>query len=81
VLVRGHRLLWRQLVFSQACFPGGEDTLEKLTTAPKAEVDEAAGSTLHATESRPFSRPELGRIAGKMINHDGDETMRVFAVG
>jgi len=62
----------------QAYFLGGKDPFEKLKTALKAEVDEAAWSTLYATESRPFPPPKSGRIAVKVINHYGDEAMRVF---
>jgi adenine-specific DNA-methyltransferase len=63
-----------------AYFLGGKDPYEKLKTALKAEVDEAAWSTLYATESRPFPAPKSGRIAVKVINHYGDEAMRVFRV-
>lgn len=62
-----------------AYFLGGKDPFEKLKAALKAEVDEAAWSTLYATESRPFPPPKSGRIAVKVINHYGDEAMRVFA--
>jgi len=64
----------------QAYFLGGKDPFEKLKTALKAELDEAAWSTLYATESRPFPPPKSGRIAVKVINHYGDEAMRVFKV-
>ena len=65
----------------QAYFLGGKDPFEKLKTALKAEIDEAAWSTLYAKESRPFPAPKSGRIAVKVINHYGDEAMRVFKVG
>ncbi|GGG50666.1 DNA methylase [Caldovatus sediminis] len=65
----------------QAYFLGGKDPFEKLKAALKAEVDEAAWSTLRASESRPFPPPKSGRIAVKVINHYGDEAMRVFGVG
>jgi hypothetical protein len=29
--------------------------------------------------SRPFAKPESGRIAVKVINHLGDEVMKVFS--
>ncbi len=64
----------------QAYFLGGKDPFEKLKAALKAEVDEAAWSTLYAKESRPFPAPKSGRIAVKVINHYGDEAMRVFKV-
>jgi adenine-specific DNA-methyltransferase len=63
-----------------AYFLGGKDPFEKLKTALKAEVDEAAWSTLYSKESRPFPAPKSGRIAVKVINHYGDEAMRVFKV-
>ncbi|MDT8276346.1 modification methylase [Roseomonas mucosa] len=64
-----------------AYFLGGKDPFEKLKTALKTEVDEAAWSTLYSKESRPFSPPKSGRIAVKVINHYGDEAMRVFKIG
>lgn len=44
------------------------------------EIDEAAGATLYSTVSRPFARPETGKIAVKVINHYGDEVLKVFGV-
>ncbi len=64
-----------------AYFLGGKDPFEKLKNALKAEVDEDAWATLYRTESRRFPVPKSGRIAVKVINHYGDEVMRVFAVG
>ena len=64
-----------------AYFMGGKDPYEKLKAALKADVDEAAWSTLYAAQSRPFPAPASGRIAVKVINHYGDEAMRVFEVG
>jgi adenine-specific DNA-methyltransferase len=63
-----------------AYFLGGKDPFERLKTALRAEIDEDAWATLYRTESRPFPRPTSGRIAVKVINHHGDEAMRVFAV-
>jgi adenine-specific DNA-methyltransferase len=63
-----------------AYFLGGKDPFEKLKTALKAEIDEEAWATLYSTESRPFPIPSSGRIAVKVINHYGDEAMRVFEV-
>src|SRR5581483_2180952 len=39
-----------------------------------------AWETLHSDTSRPFPKPETGRIAVKVINHLGDEVMKVFRV-
>src|SRR5476649_1015486 len=37
-------------------------------------------ATLHSDTSRPFDKPTKGRIAVKVINHLGDEVMKVFRV-
>ena len=41
---------------------------------------EEVWSTLHSDTSRPFDKPKSGRIAVKVINHLGDEVMKVFKV-
>ena len=46
----------------------------------RAEIDEAAWSALYSTTSRPFERPDTGKIAVKVINHYGDEVLKVLAV-
>ena len=46
----------------------------------KAEVNEEAWATLHSDTSRPFDKPTSGRIAVKVINHLGDEVMKVFRI-
>lgn len=46
----------------------------------KTEIDEAAWATLHSDTSRAFDKPKSGRIAVKVINHLGDEVMKVFRV-
>ena len=61
-------------------FTGGQDPYKRLKTALKAEIDQDTWATLNATESRPFSRPESGKIAVKVINDYGDEVMKVFEV-
>ena len=43
-------------------------------------MDEEAWATLHSDTSRPFDKPRSGRIAVKVINHLGDEVMKVFRV-
>jgi hypothetical protein len=63
-----------------AYFLGGKDPFERLKAALRAEIDEDAWATLYRTESRSFARPKSGRIAVKVINHHGDEAMRVFSV-
>jgi len=61
-------------------FTGGNDPYKRLKTALNADIDAEAWETLYRTESRPFDRPETGKIAVKVINDYGDEVMRVFAV-
>ncbi len=63
-----------------AYFTGDDDPYQRLKTALRAEIDEAAWSSLNATVSRPFPRPASGRIAVKVINHYGDEVLKVYAV-
>lgn len=63
-----------------AYFLGANDPYKSLKTALKAEIDEIAWSTLYRDVSRPFDRPKNGRIAVKVINHFGDEVMKVFRV-
>lgn len=63
-----------------AYFLGANDPYKQLKTTLKAEIDEEAWATLNRATSRPFDRPESGRIAVKVINHFGDEVMKVFAV-
>lgn len=63
-----------------AYFLGANDPYKQLKTTLKAEIDEEAWATLNRATSRPFNRPESGRIAVKVINHFGDEVMKVFGV-
>ena len=63
-----------------AYFLGANDPYGALKTTLKAEIDEAAWATLHSDTSRPFDKPRSGRIAVKVINHLGDEVMKVFRV-
>jgi adenine-specific DNA-methyltransferase len=64
----------------QAYFLGANDPYSALKTTLKAEIDPEAWATLHSDISRPFDRPKTGRIAVKVINHLGDEVMKVFRV-
>ena len=64
-----------------AYFLGAGDPYKSLKTTLRAEIDEEAWATLHSATSRPFPRPESERIAVKVINHLGDEVMKVFRVG
>ena len=64
----------------QAYFLGAGDPYKSLKTTLKAEIDADAWATLNRDTSRPFDKPESGRIAVKVINHLGDEVMKVFRV-
>lgn len=64
----------------QAYFTGADEPYEKLKRALRAEIDEGAWSSLYSTVSRPFDQPATGKIAVKVINHYGDEVLKVFAV-
>ena len=63
-----------------AYFLGANDPYKSLKTTLKAEIDEDAWATLRSDTSRPFPAPETGHIAVKVINHLGDEVMKVFRV-
>ena len=63
-----------------AYFLGANDPYKALKTTLKAEIDPDAWATLNSDTSRPFDRPQSGRIAVKVINHLGDEVMKVFRV-
>ena len=63
-----------------AYFLGANDPYKALKTTLKAEIDEDAWATLNSDTSRPFDKPRSGRIAVKVINHLGDEVMKVFRV-
>jgi len=61
-------------------FTGGNDPYQRLKRALKAEIDEDAWNTLCETTSRPFAKPDTGKIAVKVINNYGDEVLKVFEV-
>ena len=63
-----------------AYFLGANDPYSSLKTTLKAEIDQEAWATLNSDTSRPFEKPKSGRIAVKVINHLGDEVMKVFKV-
>jgi len=63
-----------------AYFLGANDPYKSLKTSLKAEIDREAWETLYRDKSRPFARPSTGRFAVKVINHFGDEVMKVFGV-
>lgn len=63
-----------------AYFLGANDPYKSLKTTLKAEIDADAWASLNSDTSRPFAKPAGGRIAVKVINHLGDEVMKVFRV-
>lgn len=64
----------------QAYFLGQKDPYQALRDTLKAEIDAEAWESIHSDISRPFPVPSTGRIAVKIINHLGDEVMKVFRV-
>jgi adenine-specific DNA-methyltransferase len=63
-----------------AYFLGANDPYGSLKTSLKAEINKEAWDTLNSDTSRPFDKPKTGRIAVKVINHLGDEVMKIFKV-
>jgi len=63
-----------------AYFLGANDPYGSLKTTLKAEIDAEAWASLNSDISRPFPKPKSGRIAVKVINHLGDEVMKVFRI-
>ena len=61
-----------------AYFTGAGQPYQRLQRTLRAEIDEAAWSTLYSTVSRPFDPPSTGKIAVKVINHYGDEVLKVY---
>lgn len=64
----------------QAYFLGANDPYTALKNSLKAEVDREAWESLRSDISRPFDKPASGRIAVKVINHLGDEVLKVYRV-
>ena len=64
----------------QAYFLGQNDPYKSLKTSLKAEIDSDAWESLNSDTSVPFAKPSTGRIAVKVINHLGDEVMKVYRV-
>jgi adenine-specific DNA-methyltransferase len=63
-----------------AYFTGADDPYDKLRRALRADISEEAWATVNSNVSRPFPRPTTGKVAVKVINHYGDEVMKVFPV-
>ena len=63
-----------------AYFLGANDPYSALKNTLKAEINAEAWATLNSDTSRAFNKPKNGRFAVKVINHLGDEVMKVFKV-
>ncbi len=67
-------------IVRHAYFTGADNPYDKLKRALRAEIDESAWSALYSTQSYPFEKPTSGKIAVKVINHYGDEVLKVYEV-
>jgi len=63
-----------------AYFLGQNEPYKQLKAALKSEINEEAWASLRSDTSRPFDEPQTGKIAVKVINHLGDEVMKVFEI-
>ncbi|NLL90710.1 MAG: site-specific DNA-methyltransferase [Dehalococcoidales bacterium] len=63
-----------------AYFTDGENKFDRLKRTLRAEIDESAWDSLYSTVSRPFDAPKTGKIAIKVINHYGDEVLKVYEI-
>jgi adenine-specific DNA-methyltransferase len=70
----------RQFFVRHAYFLGDDDPYDKLRRALRADIDEARRSSLNSTVSRPFPVPDSRCIAIKVINHYGDEILKVYQI-
>jgi hypothetical protein len=78
VLVYRYGLQRGELLCPARAFHWRRRPYDKLTRALRADIDEAAWSTLYKTTSQAFPAPKTGKIAVKVINHHGDEVLKVF---
>jgi adenine-specific DNA-methyltransferase len=60
-----------------AYFTGADDPYDKLRRALHADISDEAWASVNLHVSRPFPRPRSGKIAIKVINHYGDEVLKV----
>jgi len=65
---------------THAYFLGADKPYEKLKKSLKADINEDAWDELYSTISRPFPKPKTGKIAVKVINHYGDEVMKIVEI-
>jgi len=64
-----------------AYFLGGQAPYEKPKRALRAEINEAEWSKLYSARSVPFDPPQKGKIAVKVVNHYGDQVLKVYPAG
>lgn len=76
----GESFFVRHAYFTGAASEADGGPYDRLKRALRAEIDDAAWSSLYSTVSRSFAKPDTGKIAVKVINHYGDEVMKVFRV-
>jgi adenine-specific DNA-methyltransferase len=69
-----------RLAVRHAYFLGANDPYDSLKTTLKAKIHEDVWAMLNRDTSRPFDKPMSGRVAVKVINHLGDEVMKVLRV-
>lgn len=65
---------------THAYFLGADKPYEKLKKALRADINEEIWEELYSTISRPFPKPKTGKIAVKVINHYGDEVMKIIVI-
>lgn len=70
----------RHAYFTGKSPSGKKKPYADLQKALQAEINKEAWKTLYRTESRPFDKPETGKIAVKVINHYGDEVLKVYDI-
>ena len=76
----GESFFVRHAYFTGKTPSGTKKPYEDLKKALKAEIDEEAWESLYDTKSRPFAAPETGKFAVKVINHYGDEVLKVYDI-
>jgi adenine-specific DNA-methyltransferase len=63
-----------------AYFTGSDKPMQKLQKALKVDINEEAWSDIYGSLSRPFKKPNSKKIAVKVINHYGDEVLKIFEI-
>jgi adenine-specific DNA-methyltransferase len=56
------------------------DPYRALRSTLRSEIDMDAWHSIYSTVSRPFAVPTSGKFAVKVINHYGDEVLKVYDV-